>query len=230
MSNKLNTVQRPIKSMFVAGGITLASGLVAMMAGSASAAVFTQGTTQTVGYSQNFGGGIVSATVDFTLSNLTNNQAEFIIKVTNNTILGSLTNAGLASIGFSSDPDATAGSATLSSVLQPDDTNVFSGVGTPDSIPSLGLTEICTWAGNNCNGGPQNSLLAVGQTDTFKLTYLGNFSNNITLDNFGVKFQTSAGSTEFYGQAVPEPLTILGALTAAGFGVAFKRRTTKTED
>jgi hypothetical protein len=28
-------------------------------------------------------------------------------------------------------------------------------------------------------------------------------------------------------QAVPEPLTILGALTAVGFGVAFKRYATK---
>ena len=32
------------------------------------------------------------------------------------------------------------------------------------------------------------------------------------------------------GEAVPEPLTILGALTAAGFGVAFKRRANRTED
>ena len=32
------------------------------------------------------------------------------------------------------------------------------------------------------------------------------------------------------GTAVPEPLTILGAATAAGFGAAFKRRLAKAKD
>jgi len=31
------------------------------------------------------------------------------------------------------------------------------------------------------------------------------------------------------GQAVPEPLTILGAATAAGFGASFKRRLAKVK-
>ena len=30
--------------------------------------------------------------------------------------------------------------------------------------------------------------------------------------------------------AVPEPLTVLGAITAAGFGAAFKRRSSKSVD
>ena len=50
-----------------------------------------------------------------------------------------------------------------------------------------------------------------------------------TLDEglFGVEFVLlgDASGLEFaVGQEVPEPLTIIGSLTAAGFGVAFKKR------
>jgi hypothetical protein len=241
MKNIKNNIPQGLLS--VAGAIALATLSTSMMVDSASAAALKSGESLTVNYSQAFGGGTVKALLDFKVDSLTSSVATLLLKVTNNTTLGTLTNAGLASIGFSADPNATA--VAISQVTGTGESNKFDGA-TLGNIPSLSKVEICAWSGNNCNGGGQNDLLAVGQTDTFKLTLNGAFNTatGINFDDFGVKFQTSAGSTEFYGTssittppppggggggtgAVPEPLTMLGAGAAVAFGSYFKKRADK---
>ncbi len=45
------------------------------------------------------------------------------------------------------------------------------------------------------------------------------------VETLSVPFYLSGGNVKWaVGSAVPEPLTILGSITAAGFGVAFKRK------
>lgn len=49
-------------------------------------------------------------------------------------------------------------------------------------------------------------------------TYIWNWGSGANADTFTLNIGSAA---------VPEPLTILGAATAAGFGAAFKRRLNK---
>jgi hypothetical protein len=48
---------------------------------------------------------------------------------------------------------------------------------------------------------------------------INNVSGNIVASNWAISAAPAA---------VPEPLTILGAMTAAGFGAVFKRRSAKS--
>ena len=247
MTTSLKNIKNNIPQglLSVAGAIALATLSTSMMVDSASAAALKSGESLTVNYSKAFGGGTVKALLDFKVDSLTSSVATLLLKVTNNTTLGSLANAGLASIGFSADPNATG--VSISQVNGTGEADKFDGA-TLASIPSLSNVEICAWSGNNCNGGAQGDLLAVGSTDTFKLTLNGAFNTatGINFDNFGVKFQTSAGSTEFYGTssitppppggggggtgAVPEPLTMMGAGVAVAFGSYFKKRADKNSN
>jgi hypothetical protein len=141
----------------------------------------------------------LTATLDLELISLSATTAVIEISLTNTTVgVGSI-----ASIGFSSDPNATgiSGTTTGSPWDPSDDEDNFNGFD-DDDIPSLHLVEICAWAGNNCNGGPFNDLLAPGDTDVFRITLTGSFNatTGIDLANFGVKFQGAPESFEFYGE------------------------------
>ena len=47
--------------------------------------------------------------------------------------------------------------------------------------------------------------------------------------HYGAAFGDPVGE-DYYYASVPEPLTILGSITAAGFGVAFKRKKNSTKE
>ena len=64
-----------------------------------------------------------------------------------------------------------------------------------------------------------NSVTGYVRYETFTVTAMGVPTNEVIPD---------FGGTPFPPTAVPEPLTLLGALTAAGFGAAFKRRSSKS--
>lgn len=176
----------------------------------------------------------VNATALFSVTSISATQLVLALDVSNlldtNTGGGGY-NGGLASIGFSADPNVT--SVTFAQLAG--GTGAFGGA-TLGSVPSLGLTEICGWAGNNCAGGGQPGLLAEGTSDNFQITLARAASNlSWSLDNFGIKVQTSFDSFEEYGCVrtqrcdsipVPEPaaLGLLG-LGLLGLGLTRRRKT-----
>jgi hypothetical protein len=235
MSNKLNTVQRPIKWMFLASSIALASGLVAMMANSASASILS-----------------------FQVNQNPTNDTSIFYDVTIKDIVGGV-QVGVTQSATSPNSGDLLG---LFFNVQPGNASNYgiTGLSNFTNIAGDVISNVCfnttnCGNGNNVNGGPVNSFdigLTFGsqgtaggvlvKSNTFSIASSTLTTANFLNQSFAVRAQTSGidpttgggGSTKEFGvapsQAVPEPLTILGALTAAGFGAAFKRRTTKTED
>jgi hypothetical protein len=170
------------------------------------------------------GTNVISASATFNVTSVSASTIQILVTVTNTSVLTTFANAGLASLGLATSPLVTG--VTISGG------SVFHGANT-DDVPSLTTTNLCAFAGNNCNGGPQGSLLAAGASDTFTLTLTGNFAEGLLVTASGVKWQTSATSYEEYGceptglcvtpTKVPEPATVL--LFAVGaLGLAYRRR------
>ena len=145
------------------------------------------------------------------------------LSVTNTTPQPGLTDAGITSVGFGIDPDATSVAFQNGTTRTSFDSAAF-GV-----VPGFkGVVEICAFTANNCQGGGQGNLLAIGDTDSFVLSILGNFSDEqggqaVTLNSFATKTQTNVGSFELPGgngthptQTTPEP----GTLFLMGSGLA----------
>jgi hypothetical protein len=170
----------------------------------------------------------LKATAEITVQNFTSNLLTLFITIKNETqpsVAGY--NAGIASFGFGVTPDATSVSFNGSQGA------VFDSVslqGKQQQFPGgFKKIDICIIAANNCNGGSQNALLAVGQSDSFTLDIHGNFTKEswaeVTLTDFPIKFQTTDGSYEL--AAVPEPTTILGSLAAVGYVGTLRRKLKK---
>ncbi len=169
----------------------------------------------------------IRATASFDVTAVSASTISILVSVTNNSVLTTFTEAGLASVGLATTPTVTG--ATISGG------SVFLNVNT-DDIPSLGAIDLCAYAGNNCNGGPQNDLLAAGATDTFTLILTGAFGNGLLVTDAGVKWQTTDGSFEVYScpstapctpgtprEQVPEPGTLL-LVGAGALALAYRRR------
>jgi len=197
---------------FVCGAAVLAAGLLLAPRTEAAPITFDSvGDTATINFSFDPAGPatLLTATADLEVAAISATSLTIYVTLENTTAQGIYDNAGLASFGFAIDPDATgvSGSTTGANDDGSDDDRFFGY--NDDDIPSLGQIEVCAYAGNNCNGGPQNDLLAIGETDKFLITVTfpaGNTDASFDLDFFGVKFQTgcdnqpegTCGSYEFY--------------------------------
>jgi len=178
---------------------------VVLTANVASAAPFVAsatGNSTAVSWSKDTGAGVITGTADLLVGAITTTSLELFVKLSNTTT--AFTNAGITSFGFSIDPNATgvAGTSTGSNDTG-SDVDAFGGfgLGKQAKLPALSWIEICAWAGNNCSGGAQKDLLGMGQIDSFVINLSWSSPNAIaqyTLDNFGLKVQTNAGSFEFY--------------------------------
>jgi len=123
--------------------------------------------------------------------------------------------------GSSSTKQASSG--TVDGTVAADTTSLFSGnaVNTSVSLSNLNLADYI--------GNGTSTFVATGRVSA------GNYSGTSDSSDisFGGSSILSANATVTYtytatpSAAVPEPLTILGAATAVGFGVAFKRRALK---
>ncbi len=151
------------------------------------------------------GSGIFSATSTWTVDAFTDSQLLLSVSITNTTPQPGLGNAGITSIGFGIDPDATNVSLATSG-------SSFDSVGF-DFVPGFnGIVDICAWTANNCKGGGQKNLLAIGDSDSFTLAIDGDFSGSdngafAVLNAFALKTQTSVGSFELPGTPVGCPST-----------------------
>lgn len=217
--------------------ITAALAAFVAVPSTASAALLGVGDTTNVSFF--FAGNgvdpINDLTADLSLTVISISGTEAVVELNlANTSAGP---GSILSVGFGTSPEVTGVSGTTTGAFDPgDDADNFTGYSL-DAIPSLGLVEVCAWAGNNCNGGPLPDLLAPGDYDVFRLTLTGVWGSQINFTDFGIKFQGAPGSFEFYGDGdggssdgdggtgdgdggtVPEPasLVLLGmALSAAG--------------
>jgi hypothetical protein len=152
---------------------------------------------------------------------------------------GSVTNTGI---------DPATGTATLSSEIELFDSNAISlGIVRPifqDSFRVIDSTTLAAGAtktydavtvsdSNTFSFSDLSTLAYFSGTGTGSLTATGlGFSGWTGSSNINTSFSTQASASytvtyNYSAAAVPEPLTILGAATAVGFGAAFKRRALK---
>lgn len=185
-----------------------------------------------VDWTRNISGGVtVRGSAAFDITYVSDSRIDLTVSLNNLADLGAPAGwkGGWSTIGWSSSPDIFSGSFT--------DTGAYFNAGALDNIPSLNAVEICIYSANNCNGGSQNALLPDGGVDSFSLSLYSwpDWSGLWAFDNFGVKFQTDAGSYEWYGSvrtstpppptSVPEPATLgLLGLGLLGLGLVRRRR------
>lgn len=162
--------------------------------------------------------------------NLTADKLSLDFKVNNTTDPNY--QAAIVSMWFGLSPDAT--SATIQDGETFDRTRVNPNGNAPGGFKKI---DVCLFAANNCSGGNINKGLQAGEEDSFIVDIFGDFGvydnsgiythSEVTISDFGAKWQTQDGSFEVAG--VPEPMTILGSGAALGFGVLMKRRNASQE-
>ena len=99
-----------------------------------------------------------------------------------------------------------------------DSTNIAAGTYFPSTSKSWGENTVARASSPTLSNFSNQSL-----SGTWRLTISDNGAGDTG------SFQSFTVSGDATTSAVPEPLTILGAMTAAGFGVAFKRKLAKSQ-
>jgi hypothetical protein len=257
MSNGLKIKPNSTKLLSLVGGAAIAAATLALTADSASAGTLSF-SFETVFNGTSPGGNNGSAapyatavftdvdanTVSLTLTSSLENAAHYISDMTFNfNPLKSLSD--LAITQASGSGTLTNPSVTASGGIVKNANNLSLG---GSGSTGTGFDIQFNWGSANSGGGIQR----FNNTDTnmFTITSASGVSvqdfNYLTSNNryagihvAGINNNQSgavASASAVYtpttapGQAVPEPLTILGAATAAGFGAAFKRRLAKAKD
>ena len=146
----------------------------------------------------------LSATGNFEILSFSTTQIVMEIAISNTTVLSSsLTNADLLSLGFGVSLDAVATFVSLGDTFD----GVTDGSGQNQTYPgNFKGIDVCVF-GQGCNGGGVAEGLHAGESDVFRLSLAGDFSNlTAHLLYFGAKFQTNVGSFEPGGSALsPSP-------------------------
>ena len=181
-------------------------------------------------------GSTASATGVFDVVGITSTTLTLNVKLTNTST--GFVNAGITSFGFNINPNASAVAInTFGANDTATDQDKFDGAAL-DNLPAIAAIEICAFAGNNCNGGSQNELLGIGESDYFTITITGSFGASPSVNfldltptnNYGgvgpagIKFQTNLGSYEFTGTGRPpgggdDPVPVPGIAFLLGLGL-----------
>jgi hypothetical protein len=235
MFNGLKIKTNSINLFSLVGGATIAAATLALTAGNASAATF--------GFSNIFPGDLVGDAFnnDYKLD-VTDEGSGMIRFAFSNISTATNFQSAIKQVAFSS---------INTSLLSGQTTNYQNSgtVGFQNSTQNLSQSNnISGWSGETwgakTNGANSN---AVQSGEILGIKFGGDFNAVIAaIGNGDLKIGIHVGSllngaSDSYvlsptpapapapGQAVPEPLTILGAATAAGFGASFKRRLAKVK-
>jgi len=155
-------------------------------------------------YSFNFLGSTASGSSTNYKFGFTASPGEVIAPGTSLTISGF---QGISSLSFAVPVNNVAGTLFADSVFR------VGSVSTPSGISNNGTTATFTSLSNI------NNIFGFVNYETFVISAIDVSTGEVNPD---------FGGNPLLPVAVPEPLTVLGALTAAGFGVAFKRRSLKS--
>lgn len=215
---------------------------------SASAAVITGAASDfNISWSATCGSITCSGTANFDVISLS--STELIMDITLNNTTTS-TGLYLVGFGFNMSPTATG----LDDKDASNNTN-GDGLKSPGTyidqarlnitFPNFNTLTICTDQGGNgsCGGGPANQGIPDNTSDKFRIGILGNFTGNVTLSTFALKYAGNPTSYEFGacetnctsggsgggqggGPVVPEPATLM--LLGSGLAlVAAKARSAR---
>jgi hypothetical protein len=165
----------------------------------------------------------LSASATFTVTAFSGNSLTLEVELTN-TSSSPITDSRVSVFGFDTNP-------TLASA---DASGFFVGTVLDGALPSgFGSIDLCVKNGqtNNCQGGGGTGI-GIGDTETTTVTlFFGADIENVTLSNFGVRYQSIVGAgdtTSAVGRGtppVPEPSAIaLFALGAGIVGASLRRR------
>jgi len=187
-----------------AGAIPLPAEAMTISAGGVGLTSSDVGSTFEVDW--DFANPLLTGKEVFTIKSFTSSDLKLSVDVTNTTNTGYTDR--LTSWGFNTDKDITAVHNFSSTG------NVFAGTSLDANLPNVSNSiEVCVFAGNNCPGG-SNKGLKETKSSTVVFDLLGSFgsSPSISLDTFGLKYQSAgpnAQSYEFTGE--PKCLTNCGS-------------------
>jgi len=241
-------MKRSIIGIALAGGLLVGGTAQAFTLGSASnngitvatvgIATTDVGSTFSVDWSKAITGATLTGEADFTVVSFTSTQLVLDIDISNTTVTSFQSSILAMAMGVT--PDAT-NAAYVNAGTTFEGIEVQNG---PQNFPGgFKNVDLCVFAANGCNGGAINDGLLSGASDSFRIAIDGSFGTNptaVALADFAIKYQTSAGSFEFAGNAcvqdcgstppgggkLPEPgaLALLGVAALAGTAAAKRQR------
>lgn len=246
-------MKHSLVGMVLAGGLLIAGAAQAFTLGSstngdpavtvATVGIGTAdiGSTFSIDWSKAITGATLAGEADFKVVSFSATEIVLDVSISNTTVTSF--QSSILALGLGVSPNATGASYVTAG-------GTFEGIQTETNTNNQNfpggfkLIDTCVFAANNCNGGNINNGLLSGASDAFRIAITGSFGSNptaVTLSDFAIKYQTSAGSFEFAGNAciqdcgdtppgggkIPEPgiVALLGLAALAGTTASKKQRT-----